>query len=146
MQTITIIAGTNSRTVKIPVFNDSIVEGDETFIMSLSVPSSLGSKITTGTITSVTVTIIDTTSEYCSCSALFVILTFVRTLLGIRVKFVSSHFTGSEATEFIVVTLELSGGISAYPFNVTVIPLEQSPVSAKGNNIIHIVHYYYYAV
>ena len=55
MQTITIIAGTNSRTVKIPVFNDNIVEEDETFIMSLSVPSSLGSKITTGTITSVTV-------------------------------------------------------------------------------------------
>ena len=48
MQTVTIIAGTNSSMVNIPVFNDNIVEKDETFIMSLSVPSSLGHEITTG--------------------------------------------------------------------------------------------------
>ena len=144
MQTVTIIAGTNSSMVNIPVTNDNVVERDETFIMSLSIPSSLGSKITTGTITSTTVTIIDTSSKYFSYSVSFAMFTFVclfvHTLLGLRVRFVSSLYTGSEAIEFVVVTLELSGGISTYPFNVTVVPLEQSPVSAKGN--IHIVHYF----
>ena len=35
-----------------------------------------------------------------------------------------------------MITLELVGGVSSYPFNVTVIPSEQSPVSAEGNNVI----------
>ena len=62
-QTITIVAGTNSSMVNIPVTDDDIVEGDETFSMSLTVLSSYGPGITTGTITSATVTIIDTSSE-----------------------------------------------------------------------------------
>ena len=62
-QTFTIVAGTNSSMVNIPVTDDNIIEGDETFSMSLTVPSSLGPGITTGTITSTTVTIIDTSSE-----------------------------------------------------------------------------------
>ena len=33
-------------------------------------------------------------------------------------------------------TLKLIRGTSAYPFNVTVTPLEQSPVSAEGNSIM----------
>ena len=49
--------------MNIQVTVDSIVEGEETFSMSLTVPSSLGPGITTGTITSATVTIIDTSSE-----------------------------------------------------------------------------------
>ena len=56
MQTVTIIDGTNSSMVNIPVTNDNVFERDETFIMSLSIPSSFGPKITTGTITSATVT------------------------------------------------------------------------------------------
>ena len=52
--------------MNIPVINDDIVEEDETFSMSLSVPSSLGPEVTTGTITSATGTINDTPSEYCS--------------------------------------------------------------------------------
>ena len=63
IQTVTIVAGTNSSEVNIQVINDSIVEGDETFRMILSVPSSLGPEIATGIITSATVTIIDTSSE-----------------------------------------------------------------------------------
>ena len=66
-QAITITAGTNSTMVNIPVTNDDIVEGDETFSMSLTVPSSLGPGITTGAITSATVTINDTSSELCHC-------------------------------------------------------------------------------
>ena len=64
-QAVTITAGTNSTLVNIPVTVDDIVEGDKTFSMSLTVPSSLGPGITTGTITSATVTIIDTSSELC---------------------------------------------------------------------------------
>ena len=63
MQAVTIVAGTNSSEVNILVTNDNIVEGDETFRMSLSVPSSIGPGVKTGTITSANVTIIDTSSE-----------------------------------------------------------------------------------
>ena len=62
-----ITAGTNSSMVNIPVTNDDIVEGNETISMSLTVPSSLGPGITTGAITSATVTIIDTSSELRHC-------------------------------------------------------------------------------
>ena len=58
-----ITAGTNRSAVNIALVNDDIVEGDETFSMSLTVPSSLGPGIRTGVITSATVTIIDTSSE-----------------------------------------------------------------------------------
>ena len=37
--------------------------------------------------------------------------------------------------------LELHGGTSADPFDVTVTPLEQSPVSAEGNSIMYIIMY-----
>ena len=67
IQNVTIVAGTNISTVNIPVTNDTIVEGDETFTMSLSVPSLLGPEITTGTIARATVTIIDTSGELNRC-------------------------------------------------------------------------------
>ena len=63
-QTVTIITGANSNMVNIPVADDSIVEGDDTFSIHLTVPSSLGSVVTIGTITSATVTIIDTTGKH----------------------------------------------------------------------------------
>ena len=71
MQVATITAGSNSGTADIPVTDDNIVEGDETFSMSLTVPSSLGPRIITGAITSATVTIIDTTSELSYWYSLF---------------------------------------------------------------------------
>ena len=51
-----------------------------------------------------------------------------------RVGFLSVKHTGSEAAGFVLITLVLSGGTwtSLYPFNVTIIPSEQSPVSAEG--------------
>ena len=63
IQTVTITAGTNRSMVNIPVTDDKIVEGNETFSMNLTIPSSLGPGIRTGTITSATITIIDTSSE-----------------------------------------------------------------------------------
>ena len=118
--------------MNIPVTDDSIVEGDETFSMSLTVPSSLGPGITTGTITSATVTIIDTTGKCYHCSDSSVVILCVE----IRARFVSNQYTGREASGFVLVTVELVRGTSAYPFNVTVTPSEQSPVSAEGNSII----------
>ena len=54
----------------------------------------------------------------------------------IRVRFTQDQFTGSEATGFVLVNLELTRGTSASPFNVAVTPSEQSPVSAQGNNVM----------
>ena len=58
---------------------------------------------------------------------------------GITVRFTQDQFHGSETTGFVIVNLELDGGTSAYPFNVTVTPSEQSPVSAEGNSIMCII-------
>ena len=46
------------------------------------------------------------------------------------------HFIGSETAGFVLVTLELTEGTSAFPFIVAVTPLEQSPVSAEGIIIV----------
>ena len=59
--------------------------------------------------------------------------------LGITVRFTQDQFAGSETTGFVIVYLELDGGTSAYPFSVTVISSEQSPVSAEGNSIMCII-------
>ena len=58
---------------------------------------------------------------------------------GITVRFTQDQFPGSETTGFVIVNVELHGGTSAYPFNVTVTPSEQSPVSAEGNSIMCII-------
>ena len=57
-------------------------------------------------------------------------------ILVIRVRFTQDQFTGSEATGFVLVNLELTRGTSARPFNVTVTPSEQSPVSAQSNSVM----------
>ena len=43
--------------------NDNIVEGDETFSMSLNIPSSLGPRIITGLVHSATGIIIDSSGK-----------------------------------------------------------------------------------
>ena len=63
MQNITISAGTNFSIINIQIYADDIVERIETFSMSLTVSSLLGPEISNGAITSVTVTIIDTSGE-----------------------------------------------------------------------------------
>ena len=61
--TATFPARATNTTVRVAVANDNIVEGDEMFIMSLNVPSSLAPGIIAGSVTKATVTIIDTTSK-----------------------------------------------------------------------------------
>ena len=76
LQTITIVTGTNNSTVNILVYNDTVVEGDETFDISLTVPSLLGPGITSGSITKASVIIIDTTSKLCcQCDSLYNVVT-----------------------------------------------------------------------
>ena len=50
-------------------------------------------------------------------------------------RLVQHEYSGSEDTEFVLVALELVGGTSSRPFDVTVVPLQQSPVSAQGNSV-----------
>ena len=50
----------------------------------------------------------------------------------LTVEFASGQFTGSESSGFIEVIVRVTGGVSGAPITVTVIPSEQSPVSAMG--------------
>ena len=50
--------------------------------------------------------------------------------------FEQDQFRGSEDTGFVIINLKLDGGVSSYPFNVTVIPSELSPVSAEGDSVM----------
>ena len=111
-----IVAGSNRSVVNITVIDDNIVEGDEMFNMSLTVPSSLSPGVVTGSVTSATGIIMDSST--------------------IRVRFTQEHYNGSEDKRFIKVTLRLNGGTSSNQFNVIVTPSEQSPVSAEGNSVM----------
>ena len=106
--------GATNTTVRVAVTDDNIVEGDEMFTMSLTVPSSLAPGIVAGSITIAAGIIIDSSK--------------------IKVRFTQDQYTGSENMRFVMITLELIRGTSASPFNVTVTPSEQSPVSAQGNS------------
>ena len=116
MFTETISAGSRSSSFDVDIFNDMIHEDNETFNIAIRLLSSCSSLSLD--ISSSTVTIIDNDE------------------LVIRVRFTQEQFTGSEAMGFVMVNLELIGGSSANSFNVTVTPLEQSPASAEGNNVI----------
>ena len=50
----------------------------------------------------------------------------------LTVQFSKSTFSGMETSGIVPVTLLLGGGTSASNITVTVIPLDQSPVSAQG--------------
>ena len=53
-------------------------------------------------------------------------------IAGLFVEFSSYEFVGYEHGGFISVTLVLKGGVSDDSISVTVIPSDQSPVSAQG--------------
>ena len=61
--TATIPAGATNTTVRVAVTDDNIVEGNETFNISLNVSSSLAPAIVAGSFNSATGIIIDTTSK-----------------------------------------------------------------------------------
>ena len=102
--------------MKVTVINDNIVEGDEMFSMSLNVSSSLAPGVVAGSVTNATGVITDSSR--------------------IRVRFTQTQYTGMESMRSMLVTLELVGGVSSYPFYVTVTPSEQSEVSAEGNSVM----------
>ena len=53
------------------------------------------------------------------------------------VAFTQTSFSGMENAVFLDVALQLIGGTSSTPFDVTVTPSEQSPVSAEGNYVYY---------
>ena len=57
--------------------------------------------------------------------------------IAVDVQFSQGSFSGSEASGFVMVNLEINGGTSANQFTVLVTPLEQSPVSAEGNSVYY---------
>ena len=67
---------------------------------------------------------------------LFNVFNYFSIFLVLSVIFTQSQFSGAEASGFVEVNLELTGGSSANTFNVTVIPSQQSPVSAQGNSVM----------
>ena len=59
----TFTAGTTSTTVNVPLINDSIAEGPETFDLGFTIPSSLSGQVELGTITEAVGNITDDTGE-----------------------------------------------------------------------------------
>ena len=107
--TVTILAGSKFSSFDVDIINDVIQEDNETFNIAIRLlPSCLSLSLGTS---SSTVTIVDD---------------------DVSVTFAQDQFTGSEAMGFVLVNLELIGGTSDSPFDVFVIPSEQSPVSAEG--------------
>ena len=119
--------------------SDNIVEGDEIFSMNLTVSKNLSPKIIAGSVTTATGIILDSSGKELHimiCHILTVIL-----ITDIIVRFTQTQYTGSEDTGFVLVTLELVGGTSSRPFNVTVTPLAQPPMSASSMRISVITVY-----
>ena len=54
----------------------------------------------------------------------------------LRVEFSQPDFTSSEQSGVVPVTLVLRGGTSTSDITVTVIPSDQSPVSAEGKRCV----------
>ena len=59
----TFAAGTTSTTVNVPLINDSIAEGPETFDLSITISPSLSGQVELGTITEAIGYILDDTSK-----------------------------------------------------------------------------------
>ena len=55
-------------------------------------------------------------------------------------EFDQETYTGLESSSVMIVTLSLSGGTSTNDITVTVIPSEQSSVSAEGKESISCTH------
>ena len=64
---------------------------------------------------------------------MYVCMSHLWLFIVVEVQFSQARFNGTENSGFLVVNLELVGGSSASPFDVTVTPSEQSSVSAEGN-------------
>jgi len=56
-------------------------------------------------------------------------------LIAATVRFTETSYSGSELSGAIDVGVELVGGTSAIPFDVTVTPSQRSPPSAIGDDV-----------
>ena len=53
----------------------------------------------------------------------------------VTVRFTETSYNGSELSGVVDVDIELVGGTSTIPFDVTVTPSQQSPPSATGDDV-----------
>ena len=53
----------------------------------------------------------------------------------VTVRFTETSYSGSELSGVVDVDIELVGGTSTIPFDVTVTPSQQSPPSATGDDV-----------
>lgn len=60
---------------------------------------------------------------------------------ALTVQFSSPDYTNSELSGNILVTLLLEGGTSSSNITVTVVPSDQSPVSAEGKRCVSYADY-----
>ena len=78
--TATFIAGTNTTAVNISLINDTIVEGPETFNLTIIIPPSLSGRVILGNVTKATGNITDNTGKtyvlitFCGFALLYIIV------------------------------------------------------------------------
>ncbi|XP_065894203.1 uncharacterized protein [Dysidea avara] len=115
IQTATFIAGATTSSVSISVFSDTIVEGDEMFDLTLTVPDVCNGRISAGNRNMAVGDITDNTTAV--------------------IDFAEGQFTGSESSGIVEVVVVKVNGTSSAPLDVIVTPFEQSPVSATGSGV-----------
>ena len=77
--TATFIAGTTTTAVTVSLINDTIVEGPETFDLTITIPPSLNSRVILGTVTKATGNITDNTGKtvlitFCGFALIYIIV------------------------------------------------------------------------
>ncbi|XP_065905004.1 uncharacterized protein [Dysidea avara] len=114
--TVTFPAGVISVPFDVPIIDDNILEDDEDFHLNIvSITTLLINRASASGQTQTTVTIMDDDI--------------------LVMQFSQSTFSASESIGKISVTLLLEGGTSDSNISVTVIPSDQSPISAEGNGV-----------
>ncbi|XP_065910088.1 uncharacterized protein [Dysidea avara] len=111
---VTLEAGRNSTLINITIKDDTILEPRETFKLTILSVSPQG--VISGTPNEAIVTIIDNDGP-------------------LTVQFSQSKFMGSESSTNMTIALVLGGGTSSSDITITVIPSEQSPLSAEGDGV-----------
>ena len=66
---------------------------------------------------------------------LFLLCVILSLLIAATVRFTDRTYSGSEMSGAVDVDVELVGGTSTVPFDVTVTPSQQSPPSATGDDV-----------
>ena len=107
----TFTAGTTSTTVNVPLINDSIAEGPETFNLNVTIPPSLSGQVELGTIIEAVGYIIDDTSKIIRYMRFLWIYFIV--LLVVIITFDELTYNVDERSGMVQVALVLSNPLSS---------------------------------